>query len=30
MSALLDEIIAMRKANAIEYEDYLKRIAELA
>lgn len=30
MSALLDEIIAMRKARAIEYEDYLKRIAELA
>jgi type I restriction enzyme R subunit len=26
----LDEIIALRKANAIEYEDYLKRIAELA
>ena len=30
MSALLDEIIAARKANAIEYEEYLKRIAELA
>ena len=30
MSALLHEIIAMRKARAIEYEDYLKRIAELA
>ena len=30
MSALLDEIIAARKAKAIEYEDYLKRIAELA
>lgn len=30
MSALLDEIIAMRKAKAIEYEEYLKRIAELA
>ncbi len=30
MSALLDEIIAARKARAIEYEDYLKRIAELA
>lgn len=30
MSALLDEIIAARKAKAIEYEDYLKRIAGLA
>jgi type I restriction enzyme R subunit len=30
MSALLDEIIATRKAKAIEYEDYLKRIADLA
>jgi type I restriction enzyme, R subunit len=30
MSALLDEIIADRKAKAIEYEAYLKRIAELA
>lgn len=30
MSALLDEIIAARKARALEYEDYLKRIAELA
>jgi len=30
MSALLDEIIADRKAKAVEYEDYLKRIAELA
>ena len=30
MSALLDEIIALRKAKAIEYEVYLKRIAELA
>src|SRR5205823_11792919 len=30
MSALLDEIIAGRKAKAIEYEEYLKRIAELA
>jgi type I restriction enzyme R subunit len=30
LSALLDEIIADRKAKAIEYEDYLKRIAELA
>ncbi|MGZ8215866.1 hypothetical protein [Methylomagnum sp.] len=30
MSALLDEIIAARKARAIEYEEYLRRIAELA
>jgi type I restriction enzyme R subunit len=30
MSALLDEIIAQRKVKAIEYEEYLKRIAELA
>lgn len=30
MSVLLDEIIAQRKAKAIEYEEYLKRIAELA
>ncbi len=30
MSKLLDEIIAARKAKAIEYEEYLKRIAELA
>lgn len=30
MSTLLDEIIAARKARAIEYEEYLKRIAELA
>ena len=30
MSALLDEIIASRKAKALEYEDYLKRIAEIA
>jgi type I restriction enzyme R subunit len=30
MSALLDEIITARKAKAIEYEEYLKRIAELA
>src|SRR5438105_9784580 len=30
MSALLDEIIAARKAKAIEYEEYLKRIAEIA
>ncbi len=30
MSALLDEIIAARKAKAIEYEQYLKRIAAIA
>jgi type I restriction enzyme R subunit len=30
MSALLDEIIAARKARAIEYEAYLQRIADLA
>jgi type I restriction enzyme R subunit len=30
MSALLDEIIAARKAKAIEYEAYLQRIAGLA
>jgi len=30
MSALLDEIITARKARAIEYEVFLKRIAELA
>jgi type I restriction enzyme R subunit len=30
MSALLEEIIAARKVKAIEYEEYLKRIAELA
>jgi len=30
MSALLDEIIAARKAKAMEYEDYLQRIAALA
>src|SRR5260370_14888119 len=30
MSTLLDEIIAARKGKAIEYEEYLKRIAELA
>ena len=30
MSTLLDEIIAARKSKAIEYEEYLKRIAELA
>ncbi|HEX3696327.1 MAG TPA: HsdR family type I site-specific deoxyribonuclease [Polyangia bacterium] len=29
MSALLDEIIATRKARAIEYEEYLMRIADL-
>ena len=30
MSELLDEIIADRKRKAIDYEEYLKRIAELA
>jgi type I restriction enzyme, R subunit len=30
MSKLLDEIIAARKAKAVEYEEYLGRIAELA
>jgi type I restriction enzyme R subunit len=30
MSALLDEIIASRKAKAIEYEEFLRRIADLA
>jgi type I restriction enzyme, R subunit len=30
MSALLDEIINARKAKAIEYEEYLRRIAALA
>ncbi len=30
MSALLDEIIRLRKEKAIEYEEYLKRIADLA
>jgi type I restriction enzyme, R subunit len=30
MSTLLDEIITARKAKAIEYEEYLKRIAEVA
>ncbi len=30
MSALLDEIITLRKRKAIEYEEYLKRIADLA
>ncbi|HBL28872.1 MAG TPA: restriction endonuclease subunit R [Acidobacteria bacterium] len=29
MSALLDEIIAARKARALEYEEYLLRVAEL-
>ncbi|GAB2610571.1 type I restriction endonuclease subunit R [Novilysobacter erysipheiresistens] len=29
MSALLDEIIAARRAKAIEYEEYLKRIGEV-
>lgn len=29
MSALLDEIIAARRAKAIEYEEYLRRIANL-
>jgi type I restriction enzyme R subunit len=30
MSALLDEIIRLRKEKAIEYEDYLARIADIA
>jgi type I restriction enzyme, R subunit len=30
MSALLDEIIAARKAKAVEYEEYLRRIGEIA
>jgi len=30
MSALLDEIIAARKSKAIEYEEYLKQIGQLA
>jgi len=30
MSVLLDEIIKLRRENAIEYEEYLSRIAELA
>ncbi|MBK7541958.1 MAG: hypothetical protein IPN66_17445 [Candidatus Competibacteraceae bacterium] len=30
MSAQLQELIELRKAKAIEYEDYLKKIAELA
>jgi type I restriction enzyme, R subunit len=29
MSTLLDEIIAARKARAVEYEEYLKKMAEL-
>ncbi len=29
MSTLLDEIIAARKARAIEYEEYLKKMGEL-
>ena len=29
MSALLEEIIAARKARAVEYEEYLRQIAEL-
>jgi type I restriction enzyme, R subunit len=29
MSALLDELIAARKARAVEYEEYLRRIADL-
>jgi type I restriction enzyme, R subunit len=29
MSKLLDEVIAARKEKAIEYEDYLRRVAEL-
>ena len=29
MSELLDEVIAARKAKAIEYEEYLRRIADL-
>ena len=29
MSTLLDEIITIRKVKAIEYEEYLKRIADL-
>jgi type I restriction enzyme, R subunit len=29
MSALLDEVIAARKAKAISYEEYLKRVAEI-
>jgi type I restriction enzyme R subunit len=30
MSVLLDEVIKARKAKAVEYEEYLRRIAELA
>lgn len=30
MSKLLDELIKQRKANAVTYEEYLKKIAELA
>jgi type I restriction enzyme R subunit len=30
MSALLDEIIQLRKSRAIEYEQYLQRIADIA
>jgi type I restriction enzyme R subunit len=30
MSALLDELIKARKSNAIEYEEYLQKIADLA
>src|SRR5690606_36700242 len=30
MSALLDEIIKLRKDRAIEYEEYLQRIADIA
>jgi type I restriction enzyme R subunit len=30
MSKLLDEIIAARKAKAIEYEEYLKKVADIA
>lgn len=30
MSALLDEVLAARKSKAIEYEEYLKQIADLA
>ena len=30
MSKLLDELIKQRKANALSYEEYLKKIAELA
>lgn len=30
MSSLLDEVIAARKAGAINYEEYLKRVADIA